>query len=231
MTSNRRHSGDSQKRSHRKWLILLGVSIVSTGILGAILVPPMVFRHKCRDGIESLLKTRVEIGSAEVSFSMDHGVINELVIYNPEGYVDKPFMVIPKITFQKGSTDPEGGMIQITSIELHDPVMYLEISGETSNLKDVMAQMMVPTGNPPPPVKIALLKITNGTIASYPDKTGHQNVSPFPIEEVKNLEGRPGKIANRIAMELQKSMDERMKETVKALKKDLIKGFSDLFDF
>ena len=70
------------------------------------------------------------------------------------------------------------GVTQMTSIVLHDPVMYLETAGETSNLKDVMALMMMPTDKPVSPVRIQLLKISNGTIASYPDESGHRVFPP-----------------------------------------------------
>jgi hypothetical protein len=214
---------------HRKWMIIGSVLLLASGIVGAIFIPPVVFRHKFQNAMEALLKTQVEVGSAEISLLLKKGTIHDLTIHNPEGYADQPFLVIPKITFEMGPPDSASGTARLKSIVLHDPVMYLETSGETSNLKDAMALMMIPSGEPTPPVIIESLVISNGTIASYPDHTGHQFTSPFPIEEVRDLEGRPGQIANRIAKELQTAMDTNMKETVKSLKQDFIKGFSDLF--
>jgi len=203
--------------------------LLVSGIAGAILVPPVVFRHRFQQAMEGVLKTRVEVESAEISLSLRSGTVHNLTVFNPDGYADRPFLVVPKVTFEMGEPDSTSGITQLKTIVLHDPIMYLETSRETSNLKDVMALMMVPAAKPIPPVKIDVLMIRNGIISSYPDHTGHQFSSPFPIEEVRDLEGKPGKIANRIAKELQSSMDRNMKETVKSLKQDLIKGFSDLF--
>lgn len=141
MEQDDNHSNDALRTSPLlRRLMLTGVFVTCvSGILGSIFIPPIVFKNKCRDHIQRLLKTPVEIGSAEISFFMDEGAINNLTVYNPEGYPKRPFLFVPKVSFKKQSSHETDGVSNIELIELHNPVMYLDLASRKCGTQDSLA--------------------------------------------------------------------------------------------
>jgi len=214
----------------KRWIVISIVVIVSLCAVAARYIPSIIFCNRIKHELEAIFKTRVDIGDAELSLFLNHGEINDVTVYNPPGYNENGFLKVSRITFKMKSDTMQDNVVYMDYVRFYDVVMYVETSGETSNLRETLRMISVPADVMDVVVSIDSLKIFNGSIKSR-NEDATESSTPFPLKEIHNVHGNSQMIAEQVGTELRNAMDSQVKDTMNDLMKGLTKGVSDFFSF